>query len=125
MAETESESDVVPGTVFTKRQVRILKRVVIAMGVMLVAGFILVIAVIIYQASTGGDSADPAGAAVTPATALTPHGALSVPKGMTISHMALDDNRLAVHLTGPAGGKILIIDLGTGIVVSTISIKSE
>ncbi len=61
MAETESQSDVVsdvvPGTVFTERQVRILKRVVIAMGVMLVGGFILVISVIVYQASNPSDSA--------------------------------------------------------------------
>jgi len=125
MAETESQSDVVPGTVFTERQVLILKRVVIAMGVLLVAGFVLVISVIVYQASNPVDSAVQNRAVQAPVTALSPQGSLRVPKGMTISHMALDDNRLAIHLTGTAGGEILIIDLGTGAVVSTISINSE
>jgi hypothetical protein len=137
MAETESQSDVVsdvvpdvvPGTVFTERQVRILKRVVIAMGVMLVGGFILVISVIVYQATNPSDSTvdSPVQKRLAPApgAALLPPGELRVPKGMAISHLALDGNRLAVHLTGPAGGEIQIIDLGTGTVVSTISIKSE
>ena len=133
MAETESqsdvESDVVPGTVFTERQVRILKRVVIAMGVMLVGGFILVISVIVYQASNPSDSTIDSpirkNSAPAPGAALLPPGELRVPKGMAISHLALDGNRLAVHLTSPAGGEIQIIDLGTGAVVSTISIKSE
>jgi hypothetical protein len=133
MAETESQSDVVsdvvPGTVFTERQVRILKRVVIAMGVMLVGGFILVISVIVYQASNPSDSTVDSPvrkrSAPAPGAALLPPGELRVPKGMAISHLALDGNRLAVHLTGPAGGEIQIIDLDTGAVVTTISIKSE
>ncbi len=125
MAETKNQSDVVPGTVFTERQVGILKKVVVAMGVLLVGGFVLVIAVIIYQASTSGDSAVQESAAPAPVTALSPQGALRVPKGMTISHMALDDNRLAVHLTGADGEKNMIIDHGTGVGVSTISINSE
>ena len=125
MAETESQSDVVPGTVFNERQVHILKRVVIVMGVLLVAGFVLIISVIVYQAANPGESAVQNRASPVPVTALSPQGALHVPKGMTISHIALNDNRLAVHLSGPAGGEIRIIDLGTGAVVSTISIKSE
>jgi hypothetical protein len=125
MAETESQSDVVPGTVFTERQVGILKKVVIAMGVLLVAGFVLVISVIVYQASNPGESAGSTGTAQAPVAALLPPGVLRIPKGMAISQMALDDNRLAVHLTGPAGAEIQIIDLGTGSVISTIRIKNE
>jgi hypothetical protein len=125
MAETESQSDVVPGTVFTERQVRILKRVVIAMGVMLVGGFILVIAVIVYQASNAGESAEPVSAARVPGISIVPQTGLRVPKGMAITHMALDDNRLAVHLTGPKGQEIRIIDLGTGSIIGTIPITSE
>lgn len=125
MAETESQSDIVPGTVFTARQVRILKRVVIAMGALLVGGFVLIISVIIYQASNVGESADPVRAARMPATAIVPQGSLRVPKGMAISHLALDGNRLAVHLTGPMGAEIRIIDLGTGAVIGTIRVKSE
>lgn len=36
---------------------------------------------------------------------------LSVPAGMTVTHMALDGYKLAVHLTGPKGAEIRIIDL--------------
>ena len=48
--ETENSSPV-PGTVFTPRQVRILKIAVIAMGLLLVGGFAFVLAAIVYQAS--------------------------------------------------------------------------
>ena len=125
MAETESQSDVVPGTVFTARQVRILKRVVIAMGILLVGGFVLVISVIVYQASNPGESSGVPSAAQTRGAMPLPQGVLRVPEGMAITQMALDDNRLAVHLTGPRGGEIRVIDLGTGRVVATIRVKSE
>lgn len=121
MAETESQSDVVPGTIFTARQVRILTRVVIVMGIVLVGGFAFIMAAIVYQSSRLGESAT----APAPIAAEGVHAGLIVPNGMTISHMALDDNRLAVHLTGPAGEEIQIIDLGTGAVISTIRVKSE
>ncbi len=125
MAETESESDIVPGTVFTPRQVRILKIVVIAMGVLLVAGFVLVISVIVYQASDKGESAAPEQSAGKPAYPAPPVPGLIVPKGMAVSNMALDGNRLAVHLSGPKGSEIAIIDLGTGSVLQRIPLKSE
>ena len=125
MAETESQSDIVPGTVFTRRQVRILKIVVIAMGVLLVAGFVLVISVIVYQASNLGESAAPVQSAAKPAYPAPPAPGLIVPRGMSISNMALDGNRLAVHLSGPKGSEIRIIDLGTGTVVQRIPLQSE
>ncbi|MFQ5626389.1 MAG: DUF6476 family protein [Methyloligellaceae bacterium] len=120
MAESESQSDVLPGTVFTPRQVRILKVVVVVMGLLLVGGFVFVMSAIVYQASKLGESA--AAQPVNPAMA---HPALIVPDGMTISHMALDGNRLAVHLTGPKGSEIRIIDLGTGKLVRRFPLKSE
>jgi hypothetical protein len=46
-----------PGTVFTPRQVRVLKIAVIVMGILLVGGFAFVLAAIVYQASKGGQSA--------------------------------------------------------------------
>ena len=106
---------------FTPRQVRILKRVVIAMGILLIGGFALVMSAIVYQASQLGESAS----TPVPVNASSPLADLTLPKGMTISHMALGDNRLAVHLTGPGGSEIRIIDLVTGAVVSRIPLKSE
>lgn len=125
MAETDSQSDVVPGTVFTPRQVRILKWVVIAMGVLLVGGFVLVISVIVYQASNIGESAGPPSGVQARRAAPLPQGVLRVPRGMAVTHMALDDNRLAVHLTGPGGGEIQVIDLVTGSVIATIRVNGE
>jgi hypothetical protein len=121
MAKTEVSSDVLPGTVFTPRQVRVLKWAVIVMGILLVGGFAFVMSAIVYQASHLSESA-PVSALATPTDATQ---TLTVPDGMTISHMALGDNRLAVHLTGPRGSEIRIIDLGTGTLVQTIPVNSE
>ncbi len=51
MAETPNPDEPLKSSVMTPRQVRILKVVVIVMGVMLIAGFGLVIATIVYQAT--------------------------------------------------------------------------
>ena len=46
---SEPESSTVPGTVFTPRQVRMLKIAVIVMGVLLVGGFAFVLAAMIGE----------------------------------------------------------------------------
>ncbi len=121
MAKTETPSDVVPGTVFTPRQVRLLKIAVIVMGILLVGGFAFVMSAIVYQASNLSQStAEP-----EPSAASAVAADLVVPEGMAISQMALGDNRLAVHMTGPRGAEIRIIDLGTGKVVTRIPVKGE
>ena len=51
MARVKAQDDKLPGTVFSGRQVRILKIAVIAMGILLVGGFAFVLAAIVYQAS--------------------------------------------------------------------------
>jgi hypothetical protein len=121
MAKTESPSEVLPGTVFTARQVRFLKWAVIVMGLLLVGGFAFVMSVIVYQASNLSES----GVAAAPGAAQSLLEGLTVPEGMTISHMALGDNRLAVHLKGQGAEEIRVIDLGTGAVVTRIPLKSE
>ena len=121
MTKTETPSDVLPGTVFTPRQVKILKVAVIVMGILLVGGFAFVMSAIVYQASHLSESAAHPGSAAGKAGQTD----LVVPDGMSISQMALGDNRLAVHLTGPAGAEIRIVDLGSGKVVNRIRVKSE
>lgn len=123
--ETPSQSDVVPGTVFTPRQVRLLKIAVIVMGILLVGGFAFVMSAIVYQASNLSESAAEPTTAPASAPATGVAADLVVPDGMAISQMALGDNRLAVHLSGPRGAEIRIIDLGTGKVVTRIPVKSE
>ena len=67
MAKTETPSEVIPGTIFTARQVQFLKVAVIVMGIILVVGFAFVVGTILYQASNLSES--------TPrAVALTPRG---------------------------------------------------
>jgi hypothetical protein len=121
MAKTQPASEVLPGTVFTARQVRMLKWAVIVMGLLLVGGFAFVMSAIVYQASNLSESS-PA-AAGTPGN--RPAHALKLPAGAAISHMALGDNRLAVHLQGPGGEEIRVIDLGTGALVGRFPLARE
>ena len=53
-AASEPDNTPLPGTVFTPRQVRVLKIAVIVMGLLMVGGFAFVLAAIVYQASQVG-----------------------------------------------------------------------
>ena len=119
---SEPDNTPLPGTVFTPRQVRALKIAVIVMGILLVGGFGLVMATIVYQASKLGDKKVSAPAA-TPAT--LPAAALSLPQGATVSSMALDGDRLALHLQTSTGPEIAVIDVVTGKVLSRIKINAD
>jgi hypothetical protein len=124
VASEPESSNTVPGAVFTPRQVRTLKIAVIVMGVLLVGGFAFVLAAIVYQASRPVQDASVAGARAVPG-----EGALSidlpVAVGAAVSAMSLDGNRLAVHLNGPAGPEIAVIDLASGKVVAHVRLKPE
>ena len=126
--KSESDNTPLPGTVFTPRQVRILKIAVIAMGVLLVGGFLFVIGVIAYQASNlgQGKSSAPDEPAAASSTVLSGSEAeLTIPAGATVSSMALDGDRLALHLTSSAGQEIAVIDLTTGKVISRITLNAD
>lgn len=106
-----------PGTVFTPRQVRALKIAVIVMGILLVGGFAFVLAAIVYQASRGSQTGAAAG---------TPGGieaGLAIPEGATVTSVALDGNRLALHLNTEAGPEIVVVDLTTGKVAARIRLE--
>jgi hypothetical protein len=122
VASEPESSSTVPGTVFSPRQVRILKIAVIVMGVLLVGGFAFVLAAIVYQASRPAQDAGVTATRVAPG-----QGGLNidlpVPAGAAVSAMSLDGNRLAVHLNGPAGPEIAVIDLATGNVVAHVKLK--
>lgn len=118
----ETENENVPGTVFSPRQVRILKVAVIVMGALLVGGFAFVLAAIVYQASHSTQ-----GKGATPSAAITPPADfdLKLPKEGAVSGLALDGNRLAVHVNGSAGPEILVLDLTSGQVAARIKLKPE
>jgi hypothetical protein len=117
---SEPDNTPLPGTVFTPRQVRVLKIAVIVMGILLVGGFAFVLAAIVYQASKGGQSA--AGLGALPAGLET---ALPISKDATVTSLALDGDRLALHLKSGAGTEIAVVDLKTGQVVARIRLAPQ
>jgi hypothetical protein len=115
---SEPDNTPLPGTVFSPRQVRVLKFAVIVMGILLVGGFAFVLAAIVYQASRGGQSS------------VTPGGEpvasdLHIPKNASVSALSLDGDRLALHVQSSAGGEIVVIDLRTGKTLARIKLKPE
>ena len=110
-----------PGTVFTPRQVRVLKIAVIVMGLLLVGGFAFVLAAIVYQATQGGQGGK--GTEVGGLGAASSE--LHIPRDATVSSLALDGDRLALHLNSPSGSEIDVIDLRSGEVVARISLKPQ
>lgn len=120
----EAETDPVTGTIFTQRQVRLLKVAVIVMGILLVGGFAFVLAAIVYQASRPAQDAGMMGAALE----LGQGGQsieLPVPAGASVAGLSLDGNRLAVHLDGPTGAEIVIVDLASGKVVAHVKLGRQ
>src|SRR5262245_6626998 len=112
---SDPDNTPLPGTVFTPRQVRVLKIAVIVMGLLLVGGFAFVLAAIVYQASRGGQ--DGASSAAMPGGV---EAALPIPKDATITSLSLDGDRLALHLESAEGPEIAVIDLKTGKVLARI-----
>jgi hypothetical protein len=119
----ETDSGPVPGTVFTKRQVRILKVAVIVMGVLLVGGFAFVLAAIVYQASHPAQDRATAINAVPGQRGRSIE--LPVPAGASVAGLSLDGNRLAVQLEGPSGPEIAVIDLASGKIVAHVKLKPQ
>ena len=118
----------IPGTVFTPRGVRVLKIAVIVMGVLLVGGFVAVLAAIVYKAGQlgeGEETASPPPAEISPAAAPVSGEAFSLGDGAEIVSMALDGDRLALQVKGPQGSEIVVLDLRTGAVVSRVGIGSR
>jgi hypothetical protein len=114
----EPDNTPLPGTVFTPRQVQVLKIAVIVMGILLVGGFAFVLAAIVYQASRGGQDRGTSAAVLSGIEAEIP-----IPKDATIGSMSLDGDRLALHLNSAAGGEIVVIDLATGKIMSRIKLQ--
>lgn len=108
---------------------RIMKWVVIVLGIALVLGFFTVIGRMVYLTSRTDASRDGARTATTTAlgakaAAISP---LAVPAGHEVRSLSLDGNRLAVHVAPASGGagSISVIDLATGAVESRITLTAE
>ncbi len=115
---SEPDNTPLPGTVFTPRQVRVLKVAVIVLGILLVGGFAFVLAAIVYQASKEVQSG-----AAAPTEAISAE--LHIPKDVEINTLALDGDRLALDLKSSAGSEIVVIELSTGKTLARIRLAPE
>jgi len=123
-AGSETNNGSLPGTVFSPRQVRILKLAVIVMGILLVGGFAFVLAAIVYQASRPAQVGVAAGAPLI----LGQGGQsidLPVPRDATVAGLSLDGNWLAVQLNASAGPEIAVVDLASGKIVAHVRLKPQ
>src|SRR5690606_4316231 len=92
------------------RHLRMLRFAVIAMGVVLVLGFVAVIARIVYLVNRGRDTA----AAPAISRSLKDSARLALPAGAVVRNLSLSGARLAVHYDSPTGSGIVILDLASG-----------
>lgn len=92
------------------RNVRLLKGAVYIMGLLLVAGTILLIGAIIWKASR------------LPASSTRGFGALDVaiPAGAAVTSVEIAGDRMAVTVEGGGGAEIIIIDLKRGDVAGRV-----
>ena len=97
-----------------------LKRIVIILGVLLVAGFAVVVTTIIYRAANlaAGDAET---APESPATI-----SLNIPDGAKIIGGSRNGDLLTLHFETPAGDeKVVVLDIKTGAIVSELDIGHE
>lgn len=94
-----------------------LKILIVVMGVMIIVGFAVLIAVIGGRLSRGGSAAS----AARPFTA----AAIDVPRGARIEAMTAGTGRLVLELALPEGGRqLVVIDLATGARLGTIELRT-
>lgn len=93
----------------------ILKLVVIALGILLVAGLAIVIGRIIYLASV--PSAQPVASAM-----VSSNQTLQLPPGSEVRSVSLSGNQMAVYYEMPEGSGIAVLDLATGRKATHVSI---
>ncbi len=121
--QTQKPTEPASGSDFTPGQMRALKIAVVVMGLVLFVGFFALLGTIVYQASDLGKSK--LHAAPAPGEAAGVPSELRLAPGQSVSAMELDGNRLAVHLKGPGGAEIRVIDLRSGRTLSRILLRPE
>jgi hypothetical protein len=111
---------------------RNLKIAVVVMALILILGFIAIIARIFYLSSASRtpsrDAATAASAGRLPAateTTLAAKVRLALPPGAAVRSTSLAASRIAVHYEAPGGGGIVILDLESGRTLSRIEFAAE
>lgn len=103
--------------------VRILKIVVLALGVLLVLGVGVMLARLAYVISRPKESKAPADvpALRAPIQNGVPEN-IQVPPGAVVSSMAMSDEKLAVHMTFDGQSMIIIYDISSGRAVQRLKL---
>ncbi len=149
-SDEEDDEAPIPGTVFNRRQARILKYVVIFLGLLLIAGFALLIAIIAHRASQPAKPdapMAPSGVSVPQTGVQPPETALAlppsptgpaqgtrvakametlIPKGARYQGSTISGNRLIVTLQTPSGDlQLLLVDLARWQIIGTADLRQE
>lgn len=100
---------------------RLLKTIVVVLGILLVAGFIVVIATIIIRLGNLGNETQAVENAKPAPPIGTGAGTYELPLAAAekIKNITLDGSRMAVHVEGPSQARLLIVDLNNGSVAQT------
>jgi hypothetical protein len=92
---------------------RALKILVVVMGVMLIGGFAVLVAVIAGRLSRGGNVPRSFAAAI------------DIPRDARIEAMTVGTDRLVLELVLPEGGRqLVVVDLATGARLGTIELRA-
>jgi hypothetical protein len=94
---------------------RSLKILVVVMGIMLVGGFALLVAIVAGKLLHGGNT--PRSFAAT---------TIEIPRDARLGAMTIGTDRLVLELVLPEGGhQLVIVDLATGARVGTIELRAR
>jgi hypothetical protein len=123
-ADMEHKGGAGPGTEPPTLQFLVLKWAVIGMGILLVAGFAVIVVTIVNRSQGFGKNE----AGLASGTASGESGAaidLPVPRGANVTALDLDGSRLAITLKSPSGSEIAIIHLKSGRVIRRIKLQEN
>jgi hypothetical protein len=119
-----SDHEPIPGSVFNPRQVRVLKIVVIVLSVLLLLGLVLLVFGFYREARKLGREEPPASREAS--ARLPDRGgdiSLDVPAGAQIERIAVDGGRVVLHLRGPEGEQVIVVDPESGGAVTRLRLN--
>ena len=123
VSTSESGTGQLPGALLSEEQIRWLRRAVVGMTAVLVAGIALLIGRVIYLARPSGTQAALA-ATQGAEPALLPEVRLALAAGSVVKSISATGSRVAISHGVPGGAdEVTVLDLGTGKVVSHVTIE--
>lgn len=93
--------------------VRLLKYLVVVLGVLLIGCFVAVFAIIGYRLAHPRATTD---------QAEVKEIALPVGAGTQLGHFVLDGDRMALHLNGKDGEEVVVVDVRRGLILSRVKL---